>query len=62
MISVGQFLIFLLLTFEWVNGTKIGDLSSRSHGLAGTVHIIDHKKIMIVGFSYDGKNGNMFLF
>jgi hypothetical protein len=34
----------------------VGDLSTKSHGVSGTVYIIDEKKVFISGFSYDGTN------
>ncbi len=36
------------------NWIKVGDLSTKSHGVSGTVYILDDKKVLISGFSYDG--------
>ncbi len=53
--------LILSLTLVFGQGSKsekIGDLSSKSHGVSGAVNILDSKRIMIVGFSYDGTNTN----
>ena len=57
--SACTFLGLILVRIGTTQGTKIGYLSSRSHGVVGTVHILDHRKIMIEGFSYDGKKKSL---
>jgi hypothetical protein len=34
---------------------RIGDLSTKSHGVSGTLHTLDDKTLFIQGFTYDGK-------
>jgi hypothetical protein len=52
----GLFVLLVLSSnFELVRSNKVGDLSTKSHGVSGAVYILDEKRIFIQGFSYDGK-------
>ena len=55
LLLTGSFII-LVFSFNFCLAiSKLGELSTKSHGVSGTVYIIDEKKIFISGFSYDGK-------
>ena len=62
-ISVAMTCLFMLLLFSFninmVTSGRIGDLSTKSHGVSGTLHTLDEKTLFIQSFTYDGKNCGM---
>ena len=51
------FIVGLVLIFGSVSViAKVGDLRSLRYGVGGTVYIVDDQRILIKGFSYNGKN------
>jgi hypothetical protein len=41
---------------RFATAERIGDLSTKSHGVSGTLHTLDDKTLFIQGFTYDGTN------
>jgi len=49
-------LVCLILSSSYcAQSGKVGELSSRKHGVSGSLYFLDHKRLKIVDFSYDGK-------
>lgn len=65
--KIGVIYIYICLAIVQGEDELVGDFKSKDHGVNGTVFLRDINKLLIKGFSYDGKendliNSNLFNF